>query len=47
MERVENGSESNTFLERLLCISNENPNFTYEDVIAETTTMVTAVSLIK
>lgn len=37
------GSDSYSFLERLLDISNENPKFTHDDVIAETATILTGV----
>lgn len=42
-EKAQNGSDSYTFLERLLDVSNENPNFTHDDVIAETATILTGV----
>lgn len=45
-EKVKNGSESYTFMERLLDISNENPKFTHADVIAETATILTGVRII-
>lgn len=38
-ETVQNGSDSYSFLERLLDISNENSEFTPDDVIAETATI--------
>lgn len=42
-EKVQNGSDSYSFLERLLDISNENSKFTPDDVIAETATILTGV----
>ncbi|XP_031637232.1 probable cytochrome P450 313a4 [Contarinia nasturtii] len=43
-EKVQTGSESHSFLERLLDISNENTNFTHENVIAETATILTGAT---
>lgn len=43
-EKALNGNDSYTFIERLLDISNENPKFTHEDVIAETATILTGVT---
>lgn len=42
-EKAQNGSDSYTFIGRLLDISNENPNFTHDDVVAETATILTGV----
>lgn len=42
-EKSQAPSDGNSFLERLLDVSNKYPNFTFEDVLAETATILTGV----
>lgn len=41
---METPSDGESFLERLLAVSMENPKFTLDDVLAETATILTGVS---
>lgn len=42
-EKLDNGFTGQTFLERLLEVSLNNPKFSFEDVLAETATILTGV----
>lgn len=42
-EKAHSDNEGLSFLERLLDVSKKNPNFTSEDVLAETATILTGV----
>lgn len=42
-DKLKNGSDNITFLERLLRVSDENESFSHEDVRAEATNTLTAV----